>query len=42
MIRTAESVQNNVETHIRDNSDHGQGSGDQALFNVPQYLGECP
>ena len=29
------SVQNNVKTHIGDNSDHGQGSGDQASYNVP-------
>jgi len=35
-------VQNNVETHMGDNSDHGQGSGDQASFNVPPNLSGMP
>ena len=37
-----ESVQNNAETDIGDNSDHGQGSGEQASCNVPPHFGEMP
>jgi len=37
-----ESMQNNVETHIGDNSDHSQGSGEQALCHVPPNFNEMP
>jgi len=35
-----ESVQNNVETQVRDDSNHNQGSGAKASCNVPPNLGE--
>ena len=35
-------VQNNTEIHIKDNSDHGQGSGEQASHHVPPNFGEMP
>ena len=35
-------VQNNAETHIGVNLDHGQGSGEQASCNVPSNFGEMP
>lgn len=38
----SESMQNNAETHIGDNSDHGQGLVNQALCNVPPNLGRMP
>ena len=42
MIRMSESVQNNAETHIGDNSNHGQGSDKQASYNVPPNFSEMP
>jgi len=35
MIRMSESVHNNAEVHIKEISDHGQGSDDQAFHHVP-------
>jgi len=37
-----ESIQNNKETHVWDDSHHDQGSGVQALCNVPQNLSGMP
>ena len=42
MIRMSESVHNNVEVHIEEISDHGQGSGDQASHHVPPNFGQMP
>jgi len=42
MIRMSQLGQNNVETHIGDNSEHGQGSGEQAVCNVPPNFGKMP
>ena len=38
----SELVQNNAEIHIKDNSDHGQGSGDQASHHVSPNFGQIP
>ena len=38
----SESIKNNAETHIGDNSDHDQRSGMQASCNLPSNLGEMP
>jgi len=35
-------VQNSMETHVGDNSDHGQGSGDQASCNVLSNVSGMP
>jgi len=32
----SESVQNNMEVHVEDNLEQGQGSGDQASCQEPQ------
>ena len=37
-----ESVQNNIETQVRDYSNHDQGSGAQASCNVPPNLSGMP
>ena len=42
MIRMCESVQNNVEAHIWDNSSHGQGLGEEASCHVPPNFGKMP
>ena len=36
----SESMQNNAQTRIGNNLDHGQGSGEQASYNVPTNFGE--
>jgi len=41
MIRMSESVQNNMEVHVEDNLEQGQGSGDQASSQEPQH-GQTP
>jgi len=41
MIRMSESAQNNMEVHVEDNLDQGQGSGDQASCQEPQH-GDTP
>jgi len=41
MIRMSESAQNNMEVHVEDNLDQGQGSGDQASYQEPQH-GDTP
>lgn len=38
----SESVQNNSKIHIEDNSNHGQGSGEQASYHVPSNFGKMP
>jgi len=41
-IKMSESIQNNVETYIGDNSDYVQALGDQTLCNVPSNLSGMP
>jgi len=38
----SESVQNNAKIHIEDNSDHGQGSSEQASHHVLPNFSEMP
>jgi len=38
----SESVQNNEETHLGDNSDYDKGLGEQASCNAPPNFGEMP
>jgi len=42
MIRMSESVQNNTEIYIEDNSDQGHRSGDQATHHVPSNFCQMP
>ena len=42
MIRILESAHNNAEIHIKEVSDHGQGSGDQASHHVQLNFGQMP
>ena len=37
-----ESVQNNANIHIEYNSNHGQGSGEQASHHVSPNFGQMP
>jgi len=36
------SVHNNIEVHMEEISDHGQGSSDQASHHVPSNFGQMP
>ena len=38
----SESVQNNTEIYIEDDSNHGQGMGEKASHHVPRNFGEMP
>jgi len=38
----SESVHNNVEVHVQEISNHGQGSGKQASHHVPPNFGQMP
>jgi len=42
MIRMSDSVHNNAKIHIKEVSDHGQGSGDQASHHVQLNFGQMP
>ena len=42
MIRMLESVYNNLEVHIEEISDDGQGLGDHASNHVPSNFGQMP